>query len=200
MKKKGLHVKIVIFGDSITNGYNSETGLSRPILKAQIESQAATLKAFQQNPLMVNLQGVNGDITPNALLRLDRVLAQKADAVLIFFGANDSAKHRGVSKLDFEQNLRQMIQQIGPERVILLTPPYHDDRYDKLRRSNAQVQAYGQVTKQLAETFQLPLIDVFAAMAANQPLDWLQADGLHFSEIGYQNLATLIVRSLEKLK
>lgn len=183
-------MKIVIYGDSITNGYNHVTKQSLPILKEKIEAQ--------NQSVTVNLQGVNGDVTSHALQRLDKVLAQQADKVFIFFGANDSAKHHDISPDDFRENLLTMIRAITPEKVVLLTPPYHDDTKDSERRSNYQIETYAQVTIKLSQSLKIPLINVYQTMKeAPDVLDWLQTDGLHFSEIGYQHLSQMILKQLK---
>ena len=188
-------MKIVILGDSITSGYDSLSGTSSPILKKKIE-QIAQQKSFD---LEVNLQGKNGETTQDALKRVQPVLDAQADKVLIFFGANDSAKHRNVSPQQFLTNLSNLTDQIGSQKVVLLTPPWHNDHYDRLRRSNQFLLEYRTQTLAVADQFQLPVIDVFRQMEIAQPETWLQNDGLHFSETGYERLADLIVQSLMKM-
>lgn len=183
-------MKIVIFGDSITNGYDYSDHSSSTLLKESIEKASA-------DRISVNLQGVNGENTTDCLVRIPRVLAENADKVLVFFGANDAAKHDPTTIEQFRENLAQIVEQIGADRVILLTPPYHDDRYQRDDRSNSLVENYAAVTKAVAKSYQLPLIDVYSAMTVDSnPNVWLQHDGLHFSPLGYEKLGQLIADSL----
>ncbi len=188
-------MKIVIFGDSITNGYDHTDHSASNVLKEMTET-AAKLAGLD---LEVELQGVNGETTTAGLRRVSRVIDAKADKVLIFFGANDSATYEPLTEADFLTNLSDLTEKIGAEHVILLTPPWHDDRFESGIRGNDFLTAFGKQTKRCAVQFSLPVIDVFAAMEADEPVKWLQADGLHFSKVGYEKLGKLIVNYFMKL-
>ena len=68
--------KLVCFGDSITTGKNYYIRFLR--------------LALETNGVTVVNAGLSGDKTPMALTRIRDVAAEKPDAVMIFFGANDS--------------------------------------------------------------------------------------------------------------
>lgn len=184
--------KVVIFGDSITNGYDALNHTSSPILKETTEHSAH----HQHLKLSVVLQGMNGQTTREGLKRVEEVCAVQADKVLLFFGANDAAAHHKMAAVDFLTNLSNLTEKIGAEKVVLLTPPWHDDRFDKLRRSNKRLQEFRKQVLRVAQDYNLPVIDVFTAMQVDEPVKWLQSDGLHFSRLGYEKLGRLIVNNL----
>ena len=183
-------MKIVIFGDSITNGYDHVDHSSSLLLKEAVEKVA-------QHEVEVILQGVNGENTADALKRVGKVLAEQADKVLVFFGANDAANHVPVTPEQFHANLTRIVQQIGTDKAVLLTPPYHNDDCGVDKRSNRFVERFGAETKAVAEQFNLPLIDIYQAMRASEQANaWLQADGFHISTFGYEQLGQVIVKAL----
>ena len=111
--------KLVCFGDSITAG----KGYYIKHLRAALETNGITV---------VNA-GRSGDKTPMALTRIGDVAAEKPDAVVIFFGANDSlvgkARWRDeptVSPEAYRDNLIWMIHYLrlrGVKKFSIVAPP-----------------------------------------------------------------------------
>lgn len=110
---------LVCFGDSITAGKNY---YMKP-LTAALEAKGVKV---------VNA-GVSGDKTPMALTRIAEVAALKPDAVMLFFGANDSVIGRGrwrdepkVEPTTFRDNLKWMIHYLrmraGVKKFSIVAP------------------------------------------------------------------------------
>ena len=110
---------LVCFGDSITAGKNY---YMKP-LTAALEAKGVKV---------VNA-GVSGDKTPMALTRIAEVAALKPDAVMFFFGANDSVIGRGrwrdepkVEPTTFRDNLKWMIHYLrmkaGVKKFSIVAP------------------------------------------------------------------------------
>ena len=78
-------VKIAILGDSLAAGYGVKPEQAFP---ARLE---AALKAQGRNVTVLN-QGVSGDTTAGGLDRLDWMLADKPDIVLVELGGNDALR------------------------------------------------------------------------------------------------------------
>lgn len=184
-------MKIVCFGDSITAGYNNESEKARisPIIKKKLR----TLGSRDE----IILHGVCGEDTNDGLKRLSKVMAENADYTIIFFGANDAANHHAVSPKEFYKNIQVMVENLGTQKIILVTPPYHNDQVENENRSNDLVQLYREQALQVATDFRLPVIDLFSEMNGNDEL--LLKDGLHFSESGYELLTRLIDGKLKEL-
>lgn len=186
-------MKITIFGDSLTNGYNAMTQEASDVLKVKIEKLAPEL--------LVTLQGVNGEDTYDGLRRLDAVTTISSDKMFIFFGTNDSSTAHEVNTEEYAVNLRQMVQTIGEEKTILITPAYFNEKVENPFRSKQLVELYREKTLAVAEEFDLVVVDLYEKMKESvNPVELLQFDGLHLSEAGYDMLAELIVQILENME
>ncbi|MGX7245034.1 SGNH/GDSL hydrolase family protein [Enterococcus quebecensis] len=185
--------KIVLFGDSITAGYGEEA--ITPILQNLIVDDLAALNL--EEVTIVNA-GMPGDTTEDAMKRLEKeVLAEHPDIVTIFFGANDTNVDNLVPLEKYADNIERMINKIGKEKVILLTPPYVDCAR-KPNRDDDRIREYTERVKVIGERYELPVIDLYKVMVVYPGTDeFLQGDGLHFSKTGYDLLAALIVREIK---
>lgn len=185
--------KIVLFGDSITAGHLEEA--VSPVLVDLVKRDIAAMNL--EEVAVVNA-GMPGDTSTDGLKRLEgEVLAENPDIVVIFFGANDASVDRAVSVAEYQQNLETMIEKIGQEKVILITSPYTDSARKPDRTQN-RIRENVAVALSLGEKYELPVINLFKAMTVYPGTDeFLQADGLHFSEVGYELLGALIVREIK---
>lgn len=184
---------LVLFGDSITAGYGREA--ITPILQEGITAKLAMQRC---EPLRIINAGMPGDTTVDGLKRLEQeVLSERPDLVTLFFGANDTNSDRLVPLVEYQKNLEEMIQSIGKEKIILLTPPYVDCQR-KPTREEQRMQRYVKQVMEIGEQQGIPVINVYQAMvSAPDPHVFLQADGLHFSKDGYDLLAALIVEAIK---
>ena len=175
--------KIVLFGDSITAGYLEEA--VSPVLVDLVKRDIA---AMGLEEVAVINAGMPGDTTEDGLKRLNKeVLIEKPDEVVIFFGANDASL----------ENLETMIHEIGSEKVILITPPYADSGR-RPERPQTRIKELVKVAQEVGAAHNLPVIDLYKAMTVYPGTDeFLQADGLHFSQVGYELLGALIVREIK---
>lgn len=181
-------MKITIFGDSITNGYGAE---NPSILKGLIEQKCPDIT--------VKLHGINGDDTYGAQYRIKYVQAENADLNFVFFGANDASPYHLIRPAEFKHNLTKIVEQLGSDRTILLTPPYYNSLDPTHYSSLSEVKLFRQALLELAEEKQYTVLDIFQAMIdAPDSNALLRLDGLHFTESGYELLAKEIVRFLER--
>lgn len=185
--------KIVLFGDSITAGYLDEA--VSPVLVDLVKRDIA---AMGLEEVAVINAGMPGDTTEDGLKRLNKeVLIEKPDEVVIFFGANDASLDRNITVATFRENLETMIHEIGSEKVILITPPYADSGR-RPERPQTRIKELVKVAQEVGAAHNLPVIDLYKAMTVYPGTDeFLQADGLHFSQVGYELLGSLIVREIK---
>jgi len=104
-------VVITMLGDSITAGY----GL------AVEEAPPARLQAWlraRDVPARVIDAGVSGDTTAGGLARLDWVLADEPDFLILALGANDAL--RGVDPAETRQNLDGILVEAGRRQIPVL--------------------------------------------------------------------------------
>ena len=118
-------VKIAVLGDSLAAGYGVKPDQAFPV---RLE---AALKAKGRNVTILN-QGVSGDTTAGGLDRLDWMLADKPDIVLVELGGNDAL--RGGDLATTRANLDAMVssaQSTGAKVLIvgMQLPPNYGRAY-----------------------------------------------------------------------
>jgi lysophospholipase L1-like esterase len=188
-KKEEKRKVLVCFGDSITSKTTNKDGTKR--LTPRIEA------AFP-SWIVVN-SGISGNTTVDAKGRLDEdVLKYKPDFVTILFGANDTAKHKLVSIEEYEHNLRFFISEIGPRKIVLISPAPVVESLQQTR-TNAVIREYANVVEKLSNEIGVSFIPLFEQMIKFPDYQqMLVEDGLHFNHKGYEFLAELIIEMLHK--
>ena len=176
---------ILAFGDSFTAGL----GLSREAaFPARLETW---LRSHGIASRVINA-GLSGDTTANGLARLERVLADRPDIVILELGANDAL--RGIDPATVSSNLRAMIAKIkahGAELLLtgMLAPPNWGEEYRR---------AFDRVYPELARSDAVPLYPFFLeGVALNPQLN--QPDGLHPNERGVMVLVDRIAPVIRRV-
>lgn len=181
--------KIILFGDSITAGY--EDGVTDFRLNEEIEAIFTDVEVINA--------GIPGDTSQGALKRVkNHVLKYEPDIVTVFFGANDASKISGLDINSYQENILSLVRLIGPEKVILIGIPYANQKYYKEERPMSHLESFNEVVKEIAQRQKINYINLLAEMTKKEPLELLQGDGLHFSRKGYQLLGKLINNELRK--
>ena len=100
---KGPPVKIAMLGDSLTAGYGLR---AEEALPNQLE------KRLREGGLALTIvnHGVSGDTTEGGLQRLDWMLGDRPDIVIVALGGNDAL--RGLDPRQTEQNLDQILARL----------------------------------------------------------------------------------------
>lgn len=205
-------MKIVCFGDSLTYGYGVLEHIAYPYRLTKDLPEK-----YPQYSWEIRNSGINGHTTREALIRLQgSVLQHKPQMVFILFGSNDSALNEGQYRTpyEYEQNLRKILTEIfalptgnpfhgGTPLVILMTPPSMVDTDFYPFTTNDRLELYGEIVKKLAQEYDLPLIDLFAAyQSIKNKADYeacFQYDGVHLSNAGYEILYNLILDTIEHI-
>jgi acyl-CoA thioesterase I len=179
---------LVFFGDSLTAGY----GLDDPdeAYPALIQQKIDGARL----PWHVVNAGLSGDTTAGGLRRLDWVLKQKTDMIVLALGANDGL--RGVRVDATTTNLRAIIERIRgqrPETIIVLAgmkiPTNLGPEYTK---------AFADIYPALAREYKLPLIPFLLEGVGGHP-ELNQADGLHPTTEGQKIVAKTVWAVLKPL-
>lgn len=206
-----IKTTIVCFGDSLTYGYGVDINVGYVDRLEKYMPQYYPSISWN----IVN-SGINGDTTREGLHRLQRdVLQYNPNIVLILFGSNDSALYENQfrTQVEFEQNLAEMIQQIKRHNnrtglnncipiPVLITPPPVDDQDPMPYNTNNRLKQYGYLVKTLAAKYHCPLIDFFDYMMEESEgnlAPYLQHDGVHLSNKGYDCLYDCIFSGISKL-
>jgi acyl-CoA thioesterase-1 len=158
-------VKLAILGDSLAAGYGVKPEQAIP---ARLE---AALKAQGRSVAVIN-HGVSGDTTAGGLQRLDWMLADKPDIVMVELGANDAL--RALDPAEAERNLDTIIGKLKAAGVTvwlagMLAPRNFGPEYTR---------QFDGMYKRLAEKHNVPLYAFFLdGVAQDAALN--QGDGIH---------------------
>lgn len=171
----GHATTLLVYGDSLSAGYQLPTEKSWPALLGQDwKNQGLDLQ-------IVNAS-VSGETTQGGLARLDQALRTHApDWVLLELGANDGL--RGLPPRLTRQNLEQMlqrIQQLGARALLIQIriPPNYGARY---------IRQFETIYPELAQQYQIPLLPFFMETIITDPA-LLLADGLHPNARGQEKI------------
>jgi len=176
---------IVMLGDSLTAGLGLPEEESYPaLIQRRLDEDGY--------PWRVVNAGVSGDTTAGGLARLDWVLRQRVDVLLVELGANDGL--RGLSTTAMRDNLARIIEtaQVRGIRVVLAgmrMPTNYGTIYGG---------AFEQVYKDLARTYDVALIPfLLEGVAGRSALN--QGDGIHPNAAGTAKVAEIVWRALEPI-
>ena len=178
---------LVFLGDSLTAGLGLDPDEAYPAV-VQKKIDAAGL------PWRVVNAGISGDTTAGGLRRLDWLLRQKVEVIVIALGANDGL--RGIAPAVTRANLKTMIEHLRarvPEIKIILAgmqlPPNLGPDYTK---------QFAAIFPDLAKECDVALIPfLLEGVGAHSELN--QADGMHPTVDGQLKLAANVWVVLEPL-
>ncbi len=176
---------IVFLGDSLTAGFGLGEAQAFPAIveKSLIEAGHAVR--------VVNA-GSSGDTTAGGLARLDWLLRQEPDILVVGLGGNDGL--RGVSLESSEANLRAILERTQSQDIRLLLagmliPPNYGQDY---------TEHFAGIYPKLAGELDIPLIPFLLEGVAAQP-DLNLADGIHPNAQGQLIVARTVLEHLRPL-
>jgi acyl-CoA thioesterase-1 len=167
--------KIVILGDSLTDGYGIDQDKAFPALVEK------SLKAEGYNIQIVN-GGISGSTSASAVSRARWFLKSKPYALMITLGSNDGL--RGVAVSSLKDNLKQTIRLAKEQNVIvwlagMKMPPNYGKEYTT---------QFEQTFEQVAREEKVPLLPfLLDGVAGNPKLN--QPDAIHPNEDGHALMA-----------
>ena len=177
--------RVVFLGDSITAGYGVDRDEAFPALVAlQLEHEGLPIDAVNA--------GSSGDTTAGGLRRLDWVLRQKPDVVVVGLGGNDGL--RGQDVTSSEKNLRAIVkksQDAGAAVLLLgmMIPPSYGPEYATEFRD-----MYPRLAKELA----VPLVP-FLLEGVGGEVKMNQRDGIHPTPQGHERVAANVLPHLRAI-
>lgn len=177
--------RIVVLGDSLAAGYG---------LAAQDAFPARLEAALRLDGLDVRIlnAGVSGDTTAGGRARLDWVLADRPDAVIVELGANDGL--RGIDPAATFANLDAILRRLGDEGIEvllagMLAPP---------NLGRAYGEAFSNIYPRLAAKHGVALYPFFLDGVAARP-ELNQSDGLHPNARGVAVIVERIAPYVKRL-
>jgi acyl-CoA thioesterase-1 len=180
---------IAALGDSLTAGYGLPAGQGFvPRLEAALRAKGRDVKVLNH--------GVSGDTSAGGLARIDWMLGDKPDLVLVALGANDAL--RGLDPASTRANLEAIVQKLkaaGVSVVLLgmLAPRNWGAEYAR---------GFDAIYPDLAKTHALPLYPFFLdGVAADAALN--QPDGIHPNakgvDIMVERTTPTVIEALDRL-
>ncbi|MEM8964179.1 MAG: arylesterase [Acidobacteriota bacterium] len=174
---------VVFLGDSLTAGFGLSEEQAYPAL-------IATRLAAEGRDVRVVNAGLSGDTTAGGLRRLDWLLSQEPDVVMVALGGNDGL--RALALESTEANLRAIIEQsreVGAVVVLagMLIPPNYGPEY---------TEAFAAIYPRLADEYEVVFIPfLLEGVAADPELNL--PDGIHPNVAGQKILAETVYPVIE---
>ncbi len=176
---------VVFLGDSLTAGLGLEGSQAYPALVGETLAKSG-------HPVRVINAGVSGDTTAGGLARLDWLLSQKPDVVVVGLGGNDGL--RGLPLGEVEGNLRKIVSHAkeAGAKVLLLgmqIPPNYGPEYTK---------GFREIYPRIAKELDVPLVPfVLEGVGGVESLN--QADGIHPTAEGQEKVAGTVAPYVEEM-
>lgn len=195
---------LVCLGDSITAKERDFEGMLKLTPRLQQSLSDWTI---------IN-SGIGGENTRGALNRLQTdVLDYAPDLVTVLLGTADASENKGITIREYEENLISIVEQITPQKTLLITSPLIDQaRLAARRKAFAQanfvtiqtLEKYVEVVIQVARSTGSHWLDLWSQMQAqpNYTKFLKPKDGVHFNQQGYEFFAPILsnkIRSIENL-
>lgn len=176
---------MLFLGDSLTSGFGLPSDQAFP-------ARVAALLADEGIRIEALNAGVSGDTTAGGLERLDWLLAQRPEIVVVGLGANDGL--RGLSPDQTEANLRAIVARVraAPARVLLLgmkLPPNYGREY---------TDRFEAIFPAIARDADVGLVPFLLDGVGGEPSLNL-GDGIHPNAAGQERVARNVLPHLREL-
>ncbi len=212
-------MRVLVFGDSITQGYWDTDGGWVERLRKHFDTLQASDLEGRDEPTIFNL-GISADNSNDILERLEaettaRTRHGNLPIVIIQIGINDSSTDNRAEDQsvrvpieDYEKNLHEIIKVARPlsSKLILVGLPACDESkttpvfWGDFHYTNAAIEQYEDVMKRVAAAEDTPFIPVFKNFktALDDGKDYLP-DGLHPNNDGHEFIADYLLHTIEEM-
>jgi lysophospholipase L1-like esterase len=206
---KGEVIRIIGFGDSITQGNLEVTGEWPHELQVKLDN-------WKKGTYEVINKGKNGNTTSNAFDRIESDILPNLPAILIVaFGINDCnhrawAKVPRVSVAEYEKNIREFYRITKSKGgccifvVNHILQPLEGSRFKNQGNGlsyQENLEVYNDTVRKLSSELNVPIID-FPKHISENAIDiqsLLIEDGVHLSRYGYDVYTEYIFHRLKEL-
>ena len=176
---------VAFLGDSLSAGLHCDADEAFPaVLQRALAADGV--------PFQLLNAGVSGDTTAGGLSRVDWILKQEPDIVVIELGGNDGL--RGTPLEATEANLRGIVERVQaagaqPALLGMLLPPNYGKDY---------VDGFAAVFARVAEEEDLPFVPFFLEGVGGVP-ELNHPDGIHPTAEGHRRVAQNLAPFLKEL-
>lgn len=174
--------KLVLFGDSIFNGFRNRenTNLVTNLFK---DSLGNNIKVYNISK--------SGATTVEGLDYLSQIPTDP-DLTVIEYGTNDASTAWGISLQNYAQNLQKMVNYLN-SKCIIIGPMPPDPNNSEITQFYANLDQFNQVAKEVAQTNDLLFVDMTQAFSNLSNISsYYQEDGQHLTNKGN----TLLVKTI----
>jgi len=185
--------KILILGDSLTEGYGVEIAQTFPRLLEKKLNSAVGLRSSVTKPVYsVLAAGIGGATSASAVRRFKWHLKSKPKWLIVALGGNDVL--RGLKAQDTQKNLDALIELALSHHIKVIlagmkSPPNYGKEY---------ALQFDQLFLDLSKKWQVPLIPFLLTGVAGEA-DKNIDDGIHPNAKGHQIIADNLFRALKGL-
>lgn len=167
-------IKIIAFGDSLTAGYGVELNNSYPaILEKELLNKGYNVKILNM--------GISGDTTEDGLKRIESVLSQNPDLIILGLGANDMLRSKNPSIT--KDNLEQIIIKIKANNIKIILAGMEST----IINNSEYKKKFNSIYKELSDKYELPLIPYFLKGVVLKTRYNIK-DGIHPNKEGYEKI------------
>lgn len=192
---------LVCLGDSITAKEKDSTGTVK---------LTPRLRQALPNWTVIN-SGVGGENTRGALNRLQTdVLDYHPDLVTVLLGTADASENKGVDIQEYKRNLTFIIEQITPQKTLIISSPPINQAYLSARKkafpqSNflaiETLEQYVRVATKVANSTGSHFLDLWSEIQSqpNYSKFLKLKDGVHFNQQGYEFFAPILLEKIQSI-
>jgi len=176
-------VRIVVLGDSLAAGLGLAEANAFPAV-------AESILRERGHAVAVTNAGVSGDTSAGGLSRVDWVLTQQPQVLVVELGGNDALRGQPVEST--ERNLREIVRRGRQAGALVLilgmdVPTNYGPDYGR---------RFAEIYERIARDEEITLVPGFVREVGTDAT-LLQADGLHPTAAGQRRLAEKLVPFLE---
>ncbi|ROQ07659.1 MULTISPECIES: GDSL-type esterase/lipase family protein [unclassified Curtobacterium] len=143
-------------------------------------------------------QGISGDTTDGVLARLDAVVAEQPEVIVLLIGTNDFGNHRASAEhvvRNVETILVTLRRELPGVRLLLVSVLPRQAEY------TAKIEEANRHLRQFVATCHAQYLDAWPALADGDHLDdRFTDDGLHLTDEGYRAYLDELVPALERVR
>jgi lysophospholipase L1-like esterase len=204
-------MRVLIFGDSITQGFWDVEGGWVARLRKVYDQKAVDTDDYDQ-PTIFNL-GVSGNSSDDVLARFENETKVRATEELVFviaIGVNDARTKAGANYSDterYKQNLGEILKlakQHSSKILFVGLTPCVEERSNPVSwgdtgYTNGRIKEFDHTLREFCQEAQVPFVEIFEPFAKAEAENELLPDSLHPNDKGHQLIADLVLPKLKEI-
>ena len=201
-------MRVLIFGDSITQGFWDIDGGWVSRIRKHYDQQM--IDGTDNDPPTIFNLGLSGDSSDDVLARFESETKTRATEELAFviaIGVNDARTKAGVNYSDarrYKQNLGEILKlakQYSNKILFVGLTPCVEERSNPVSwgntgYTNGRIREFDNALREFCQESQVPFIEVYEPFTKAEAESELLPDSLHPNDKGHQLIADLVMPSL----